>query len=204
MDLSFSIIFDLLFTRTYGGYAALVGVCLLVLLFKAPTPLLRRISGVLLWVCVFSLYDVYGYDYLVMTDSTARDTVRTLPELLPAYTAAVNAYRIVQWALQIVLTALVFSAAGSRAAFASMLMWWGGVCDLLYYALTMRSLPAQWDWMWFTPAGMLIDVLPLYLVLAQAAAVTLLGGLLIVIPPKDGRSGLSASIRRFGRKQRDH
>jgi hypothetical protein len=84
-----------------------------------------------------------------------------------------------------------------RAAVAALLAWWGGLCDLLYYALTMRALPATWDWMWFTPAGLFIDVLPLWLVVSQAGLLTTAAVGLILYNPPEG-STLRAYLRRTG------
>jgi len=179
MELSLTNVAELLFLRTHAGYAAVAGACFLALLVTTSNPGLRRISAAAVWVCAFTLYDVFGYDFLVMTDSTAVDTLQQLPSLGPAYAASLNAYRILQITLQTVLTAMVWFAAGRRAAAAALLLWWGGVCDVLYYALTMRELPLRWDWMWFTPVGIFVDVLPLWLVMAQAGMLCLLAGLLL-------------------------
>ncbi len=179
MDLSLGSIADLLFVRTRTGYLAITAFLFLIVLLRSRSPLLRRISAAVMWISAFSLYDVFGYDFLVMTDSTATATLGKLPELQPAYAAALNAYRILQVTFQIVLTTMVLYAAGRRAAGAAMLAWWGGACDLLYYALTMRALPESWDWMWFTPVGLFIDVLPLWLVIAQAGVLATIAGLLL-------------------------
>jgi hypothetical protein len=193
MELSLYNIAELLFTRTCTGYAALVAAVFLLLLFIAKDPVLRRYSAVVVWLCAFSMYDVFGYDFLVMTDSTATDTLKELPALGSAYAASLNAYRILQVTFQTVLTAMVCFSAGGRAAAASLLLWWGGTCDMMYYGLTMRALPREWDWMWFTPAGMMIDVLPLWLVLAQAGLLALLAGLLL-----GSRFDLRPPIERIG------
>ncbi|HOJ04995.1 MAG TPA: hypothetical protein PK916_13435 [Bacteroidota bacterium] len=167
--LSTDLLIDLLFHRTATWLVLLAGVTALVLMLGRWHVAVTRWSGVLLWIAAFTLYDVFGYDFLAMTDSTGQDTMQRLPELRPAYEAAVHSYRIVQVTFQIVLTGFVALAAGRRAAIAALLLWWGGCCDLLYYALTFKPLPALWNWMWFTPLGLFQSELSLTVVIAQAA-----------------------------------
>jgi hypothetical protein len=141
MELSLTGVAELLFVRTRTGYLVIAGLFLLLALLRTRRSTLRRVLAVSLWIIAFTLYDVFGYDFLVMTDSTAYQTMERLPELRASYAASLNAYRILQVTFQIVLTLMVFSTAGKRAAVAAVLTWWGGLCDLLYYAMTMRALP---------------------------------------------------------------
>jgi hypothetical protein len=197
MDLSLDSIADLLLVRTHTGYLAFLGLIVLAALLLTRHAAARRVLAVSLWIMAFSLYDVFGYDFLVMTDSTAYSTMERMPELRTSYAAALNAYRILQVTFQIVLTTMVLYAAGKRAAIAALLAWWGGLCDLLYYAVTLRSLPAAWDWMWFTPAGFFLDVLPLWLVAAQAGALTIAAVWLLIQEPRDLRTSWTF-LRRTG------
>ncbi|MCZ7556869.1 MAG: hypothetical protein M5R41_10760 [Bacteroidia bacterium] len=196
MELSLIGVAELLFLRTRTGYLVLGGVFLLFALLSTRRRTPRRILAALLWIIAFTLYDVFGYDFLVMTDSTAYRTMELLPELRASYMSSLNAYRILQVTFQIILTLMVFYAAGKRAAVAALLTWWGGLCDLLYYAMTMRALPPSWDWMWFTPLGMFIEVLPLWLIIAQAGLTTLAATGLIFYSP-DWRRRLPSFLRRF-------
>jgi hypothetical protein len=170
--LSLDLIFDLLFQRTAAGAAVVLGIASLVTLLITPRPDVRRIAGFLLWICAFSVYDVFGYDVIVMTDSTAQHTMRTLPDLRDAYGVSLNAYRILQVSFQILLSAAVLFATGWRGMIAGNLFWWGGGCDLLFYALTFRAMPDSWEWLWFTPVGMVYSSLALTTVLLQSLLLT--------------------------------
>ncbi len=172
-------IFSLLFADTAAGALVIIGAAALLSLLFLKVPFHRRISALLLFTAAFSLYDVFGYDFIVMTNSTASETMAQMPQLREHYTISLNAYRIVQVTFQIVLSAAVLFAAGWRAMLGGNLIWMGGGCDLIYYAATLRSLPAQWDWLWFTPLGMFVDALPLTAVLLQSAVLTALALFLV-------------------------
>lgn len=172
-------IFTLLFARTAAGALVIAGLLALFSLLLLRNRLHRRIAALVLFVAAFSVYDVFGYDFIVMTDSTASASIARTPELRSAYTVSLNAYRIVQVSFQFILSAALLFAAGWRAMLAGNLVWMGGGCDLLYYAVTFRPLPAAWDWMWFTPLGIVLDSLSLPLVLLQCAAMTTIAVLLI-------------------------
>lgn len=172
-------ILTLLFDRTAAGVLVIVGLAALFSLLALRVPLHRRIAAVVLFVCAFSVYDVFGYDFIVNTDSTADSSIAAMPALREAYTVSLNAYRIVQVTFQFILSAAVLFAAGWRATLAANLVWMGAGCDLLYYAATFRPLPSHWDWLWFTPLGWFFDSLSLPVVLLQCALLTVAATLLI-------------------------
>ncbi|MBE0643113.1 MAG: hypothetical protein IH600_03450 [Bacteroidetes bacterium] len=172
-------IFSLLFERTAAGALVIAGLLALVSLLFFRKPLHRRVAALLLFVAAFSVYDVFGYDFIVMTDSTAAASIAQRPELQAAYTASLNAYRIVQVSFQFILSAAVLFAAGWRAMLAGNLVWWGAGCDLIYYAVTFRPLPSEWNWLWFTPLGIFLDSLSLPIVLLQCVVLTTTALLLI-------------------------
>ena len=172
-------IITLLFDRTAAGVMVVVGLTALISLLALRAPLHRRIAAVALFVCAFSVYDVFGYDFIVMTDSTADSSMTALPALRDAYAVSLNAYRIVQVTFQFILSAAVLFAAGWRATLAANLVWMGAGCDLLYYAATFRPIPSHWDWLWFTPLGWFFDSLSLPVVLVQFALLGVAAALLI-------------------------
>ncbi len=172
-------ILSLLFERTAAGALVVAGLLALPSLLFLRNELHRRIAALVLFIAAFSVYDVFGYDFIVMTDSTAPASIARLPELREAYTVSLNAYRIVQVTFQFILSAALLFAAGWRAMLAGNLVWMGAGCDLLYYAATFRPLPAEWDWLWFTPLGIFLDSLPLSAVLLQCAVMTAVAVLLI-------------------------
>jgi hypothetical protein len=180
--LSADTVFQLLFTRTAAWILVFIAVLSLGTLLAARTAGLRRAAGFLLWIAAFSVYDVFGYDFVVMTDSTAHETMAALPGLREAYATGVNAYRILQVSFQVILSATVLFAAGWRPMISGNLFWMGGGCDLLYYAATYRALPDRWDWLWFTPAGMFTEALPLWAVFLQCAVLTAVAVLLLTPP----------------------
>ncbi len=172
-------IFSLLFDRTAAGVLAATGLVALLSLLLLRAPLHRRIAGLILFLSAFSLYDVFGYDFVVMTDSTASASMAQQPDLRAAYTVSLNAYRIIQVSFQFILSAAVLFAADWRAMAAGNIVWWGGGCDLAYYAATFRHLPSDWNWLWFTPLGAFSDSLSLPVVLLQAAFMSAAALLLI-------------------------
>ncbi|MFZ1731478.1 MAG: hypothetical protein WBQ23_10610 [Bacteroidota bacterium] len=172
-------IFSLLFKQTAAGGLVIIGAFALFSLLFLKNPFHRRISALLLFAAAFSLYDVFGYDFIVMTNSTAANSMAQHPELRSAYAVSLNAYRIVQVTFQVILSAAVLFAAGWRAMLAGNLVWMGGACDLLYFAATFRHLPADWNWLWFTPLGMFASTLPLPIVLLQCGILTTIALLLI-------------------------
>lgn len=177
--LSLETIWELLFSRTAAGAAVVVALAALAALLSVRAGAVRRTAGFVLWIAAFSLYDVFGYDFVVMTDSTAHATMAQQLALRDAYAVSLNAYRIIQVSFQVLISAAVLFAAGWRTMIAANLFWWGAGCDLLYYAMTFRALPAQWDWLWFTPAGMVMESLSLPLVLVQFALLAALSLLLL-------------------------
>ncbi len=172
-------ILTLLFERTAAGVLVIAGLLALLSLLFLRAPLHRRLAALLLFVSAFSVYDVFGYDFIVMTDSTAAASMAERPELREAYTVSLNAYRIVQVSFQFILSAAVLFAAGWRPMLAGNLVWWGAGCDIIYYAATFRPLPAQWDWLWFTPVGIFTDTQALPVVLLQAAVLAAIAVFLI-------------------------
>lgn len=66
-------------------------------------------------------------------------------------------YRFVQTAFQTTLSALMFSAFGWQLTAAFVLVWWFGLCDVIYYFLIRQNFFVFTDiyWIWWTPIGLL-------------------------------------------------
>jgi hypothetical protein len=129
------------------------------------------------WIIAFTISDVMGYEVVVLTDGSFNVVTAWSPGLVHSYQVALNGYRIVQMTLQVTLTFLVFFAAGWRPALASLLFWWGGGCDMLYYLLRWEVPPSAWDWMGWTPAGIFFSSLNRSAVFVQAIAMAVIAGL---------------------------
>lgn len=67
-------------------------------------------------------------------------------------------YRVSQIVLQLGLYAACWILGGWSCAAASALVWWTGVCDVLYYVFDgPRSSfwrECRWYWLWWTPLGL--------------------------------------------------
>ncbi len=179
MTLSTSIILDLLFQRTLAGYGILVGLAALAVLLAARSPALRFPAALVFWIMAWTVADVLGYAYVVRTNETSGAVIAADPGMLAHYQVSLNAYRIIQVTFQIVLTLAVVFAASWRVGLAALVFWWGGACDVLYFPFARRAFPGSWDWLGWTPAGMVVRELSFPLVVAQALAGTVIATVLV-------------------------
>jgi hypothetical protein len=168
MDLSGPILFDLLFRKTLAGYMCIAGIIMLVYLFFGKNRTLKSCAALCFWILAWTMYDVFGYDYVVLTNGQFAAGVAHHKDLLPHYQVSLNAYRIIQMTFQWTLTFLVVFAAGWRVGLAANLIWWGANCDMLYYFVTWKALPQEWTWLGWTPVGIFTNSIPLAVVIAQA------------------------------------
>jgi len=190
MTLSTSIILDLLFQRTLAGYGILLGLAALAVLLAARSPSLRFPAALVFWIMAWTVADVLGYAYVVRTNETSGAIIAADPGMLAHYQVSLNAYRIIQVTFQIVLTLVVVFAASWRVGLAALFFWWGGACDVLYFPFARRAIPGSWDWLGWTPAGMVVKELSFPLVAVQALAGTALAALLLkqaLVQPANGR-----------------
>ena len=168
MDLSGSILFDLLFRNTLAGYLCIAGMSALAYLFFGKNKTRKSYAALCFWILAWTMYDVFGYDYVVLTNGQFTGAIAAHPGLLHHYQVSLNAYRIIQMSFQWVLTFLVVFAVGWRVGLAANLVWWGATCDLLYYFVAWKSLPQEWTWLGWTPMGIFINSIPLPVVILQA------------------------------------
>lgn len=92
-----------------------------------------------------------SFDYLVFQRIVKSDI--ELKGLVP--------YRVVQTILQYLLVYYIYINNGLDDSIWFMLMWWFGVCDLLYYLVGKESIKTYNDmfWLWWTPAGIVCKIL---------------------------------------------
>lgn len=107
-----------------------------------------KFLAVIVATLVFTLYDCWLFP-------KARGTGWLVP------------YRISQIAIQIGLYVGCYLLYGLPCAIAAFLIWWLGVCDILYHPILGFDfwLDYGWSWMWWTPLGMYRSLVnpPLYM-----------------------------------------
>jgi hypothetical protein len=170
MELSASILYNLLFLKTLAGYLCAVGICALVYLSIGQNRTRTSYAALCFWICAWTMYDVFGYEFVVLTNGQCAGAIAAHKGLLHDYQVSLNAYRIIQMTFQWVLTFLVVFAVGWRVCLAANLIWWGANCDMLYYFITWKSLPQDWTWLGWTPVGIFMTSIPLSIVILQAIA----------------------------------
>jgi hypothetical protein len=168
MDLSGTILFDLLFHKTLAGYLCFAGLGALMYILFGKNPVTKSYAALGLWIAAWTMYDIFGYDYVVLTNGQFQSAVSVHKNLLHHYQVSLNAYRIIQMTFQWILTFLVVFAVGWKVGLAANLVWWGANCDVLYYFATWKSLPYEWTWLGWTPFGIFANSLSLPIVLLQA------------------------------------
>jgi hypothetical protein len=195
MELSGPILFDLLFRKTLAGYLCIGGLIALAFLFFGKNGTLRACAAFSFWILAWTMYDVFGYDYVVLTNGQFVAGVARHKDLLPHYQVSLNAYRIIQMTFQWTLSFLVVFAAGWRVGLAANLVWWGANCDILYYVVTFKTLPQHWTWLGWTPVGIFTDTIPLAIVIVQAIALIIVAGIVMRWHCRsiESRSGVAAT-----------
>lgn len=107
------------------------------------SPLLMILSAVLL----FSSMDAIGYFHLVWGGN----------QTIPANNQdqRLVSYRFIQTVFQALVTIVLYTNVGLMYAISFNLMWWFGVCDILYYVLLKQNFMKYEDmfWLWWTPIG---------------------------------------------------
>lgn len=121
----------------------LSAVSLIVSIFSGLTPIL--LSSILL----FSSMDAIGYFHLVWGGDQSVPANNQDSRLI--------SYRFIQTVFQALISAILYLNGGISYVLAFNIMWWFGVCDMLYYLLLKQDFTRYDDmfWLWWTPAGIL-------------------------------------------------
>ena len=116
------------------------------------TPVSYAVAALLL----FSVFDVYGHNYLVKCIEYMCDGKDSLE-----YKLANPAYRVIQVMFQIVLSALLYFMSGFEALALFILSWWLGQCDWLYYSILNIDYRAynNMAWLSWTPYGIVLKLM---------------------------------------------
>jgi hypothetical protein len=111
-------------------------------------PLLMLGSSVVL----FSAMDAIGYFHLVWGGNQNVPANNQQERLV--------SYRFIQTVFQLLVSIALYSNVGLMSALSFNLMWWFGVCDILYYVLLKQNFFGYGDmfWLWWTPIGILRSI----------------------------------------------
>lgn len=105
-------------------------------------PILSLISSIFL----FTSFDYVGFSKILSNNKT------NSTNLIP--------YRILQSTLQYSLTYLLYFKFGEYIATEFILLWWFGICDLLYYIIGLEPFwrYGKFTWIWWTPFGIISKI----------------------------------------------
>lgn len=154
---------------------AISAVTLLTSIFLA-NPFLMLGSSVLL----FSSMDAIGYFHLVWGGNQNIPANNQQERLV--------SYRFIQTVFQMLVSIALYTNVDAMSAVSFNLMWWFGVCDILYYILLKQNFFGYGDmfWLWWTPIGILrsagfIKEITAWMAVTQAAVGIILGMALFFI-----------------------
>jgi hypothetical protein len=100
-------------------------------------------------ILLFSSMDAIGYFHLVWGGDQSQPVVNQQERLV--------SYRFIQVGFQVLLSLVLYSFSGVLGPILFNIMWWFGLCDMLYYILLKQKFIQFEDmfWLWWTPAGVL-------------------------------------------------
>jgi hypothetical protein len=113
-----------------------------VLLLSTISMFLFPQYSLLFGILLFSSFDYLVFQRIVKTD-------RQLTGLIP--------YRVVQTILQYTIGYVIYQSCGLNDFIWYMLIWFFGVCDMLYYIIGKESFLQYTNmyWLWWTPIGII-------------------------------------------------
>jgi hypothetical protein len=92
--------------------------------------------GVILFILIFTLFDVCGYGIPIHKDKRWNDK------------KLVIAYRIMQNLFMVSILFLVFMLYGFYSMVGSIVAWWFGTCDVLFYIILGEKITMKFDYKW--------------------------------------------------------
>lgn len=98
---------------------------------------------------LFSAMDAIGYFHLLWGSNQNIEANNQEQRLV--------SYRFIQTGFQIILSCLIYLSTNLMGAAMFNLLWWFGVCDMLYYMLLKQDFIHYKNmfWLWWTPVGIL-------------------------------------------------
>ena len=110
---------------------------LLGIIFLIIGILFSNIFLIFFYIIIFNIFDYLGYSKLLNSGTSPN----------------VEAYRIMQTMMQVMILAFIYSVAGFWVTTCSEIIHLTGGQDLLYYWIGNYKLDAEWTWMYWTPVG---------------------------------------------------
>jgi len=108
--------------------------------------LLMTILLMNLAVALFTVFDIVGFYHVLTKKTGVLDSIAKLDILV---------YRGVQTLFQVGLIYVLYAFVNIEAAIGFTLLWWFGLCDLLYYVFSKQEYTKfkTMPWLWWTPLG---------------------------------------------------
>lgn len=98
------------------------------------------------FLIIFNAFDILGY-YIAMNAEVGLQKNIQLP-----------AYRIMQTSFQVVCLLLIGIVGGIIPVVLCLILHWFGWQDILFYAILKIPLPNAWNWLGWTPIGLISNV----------------------------------------------
>ncbi|HMN50057.1 MAG TPA: hypothetical protein PKD67_13005 [Ignavibacteriaceae bacterium] len=127
-------------------------------------------TAAILFILLSNLFDILGYHFSLIRRTTQ------LPEKI-----IVRSYRINQFMFDVLLLILIGIQFNWVAAIAGWIMKLFGLQDVFYYLFLKENLPAKWNWMKWTPLGLIKGTLTKNEIIIQAVTGIVIAVILLII-----------------------
>lgn len=101
------------------------------------------------FLIIFNAFDILGYHIAMNSEIGLQNNIQ-----LPAY-------RIMQTSFQILCLILIGIVGGIIPVIGCVLLHWFGWQDILFYFVLKIPLPKAWNWLGWTPIGLIAKVKPI-------------------------------------------
>lgn len=123
-----------------------------------------------LFILLSNLFDILGYHFSLIRRTTQ------LPEKI-----IIRSYRINQIMYDVLLLIIIGIQFSWIAALAGWIMKQFGLQDVFYYLFLKENLPAKWNWMKWTPLGLIKGTLTKNEIIIQAIIGIVIALILLII-----------------------
>ncbi len=127
-------------------------------------------TAAILFILLSNLFDILGYHFSLIRRTTQ------LPEKI-----IIRSYRINQFMFDVLLLILIGIQFNWVAAIAGWVMKLFGLQDVFYYLFLKENLPAKWNWMKWTPLGLIKGTLTKNEIIIQAVTGIVIAVILLII-----------------------
>lgn len=127
-------------------------------------------TAAILFVLLSNLFDLLGYHFSLIRRTTK------LPEKI-----IIRSYRINQFMFDVLLLILIWIQFNWVAAVAGWIMKLFGLQDVFYYLFLKENLPEKWNWMKWTPLGLIKGTLTKNEIIIQAITGVVIAVILLII-----------------------